>query len=78
MPSGKRTQIKTLMARSINNVDRAITYLDDLHKMFEPQHKPYAEYLAAMITTLLTVREWQLDFWQKAWGSSGENYRSYV
>jgi len=78
MPKQKRTRIKTMMARSINNIDRALVYLDDLHKMFEPQHKHHAEYLSIMITTLLQVREWQLDFWQKAWGSSGENYKGYI
>jgi len=78
MPSGKRTQIKTLMARSINNVDRAVIPLVDLEEMFRPQHEPYADYLSNMIEALLTVREWQLDFWEKAWGSSGENYRSYI
>jgi len=77
MVSRKRDRLKKTMAQSLNHVEKAAEGLAALHKLFEPAHPEYAAYLDAQITTLLTVMEWMLDFWKKAWGSKPENYHDW-
>ena len=62
----------------MNNVDRAVLQLGDLYEIFSEQHPKHAEYLMLMIQGLLQVREFQADFWEKAWGSPADNYRGYL
>ena len=74
MVSRKRDRNKKILAQSLNHVEKAAQGLAVLHKQFEPGHPEYAAYLDAQITTLLTVQEWMLDFWARAWGKRPEDY----
>ena len=74
MVSRKRARNKKILAQSLNHVEKAAQGLAVLHKQFAPGHPEYAAYLSAQIGALLTIQEWMLDFWGKAWGKVPENY----
>lgn len=78
MPSRKPSLLKKKAAQVVNCIDKAIVYLDDLHDEFEPHHPDYAEYLSAIIVSLLQSREWTLDFWTRAWGTEPDDYKRWM
>jgi len=65
------------MAQAINDVDRGLGRLLELHDIFEPVHPNYALLLEAIAQTLIMSRKMMIQFWEKAWRTVPEDFDVY-
>lgn len=65
------------MAQSINDIDRSLGRLLELHDIFEPVHPEYAKLLTAIAQTLMFARKMMIQFWAKAWRTVPKDFDVY-
>jgi len=77
MAKTKRGKSKKIMSHAHFGISRAIVHLGRLEKLFDCDHKMYAEYLQMMCVLLQQVLDMIDDFCDKAWGSHPSDYETW-